>query len=500
MRIVILGAGDVGFQLAKRLTREQHDITLVDPDPAKVRRASEQLDVMAVEGTGSSLRVLRQAGIAEATVLAAVTNDDEVNLMACRLAKTVGVEVTIARVGNPEFTQPDFVLSPAELGVDHLIQPEREAAGAIVRLLQESSATHVIDLENGRIELIGLILEENSPLIGTPLSDLGRRYGNPPVQLVAVDRNHVTIIPKGTDTLRAGDHVFAICDPSYATTLFGLAGKVKKPRMNNIMIMGGGRVARFVAEAMADVARFKIVEQDLARAERLAELLPRAFVLHGDGTDLELLQHEGMDQMDSFLALTGDDENNIIATLLARQHRVPRPVVLVNKLPYLPILPSIGITSVISKQLLTVNAVMQYIQHRQVAAIAGVPGIEGQLIEYIAAAGSRITREAAQGCALPSQRRCRGDPAQRPAAHPRRFDLCRGGRPGGGLHPAGCRRRTGPPVRPLIPARARVQAAELAGERTGECGAAGRSKDKLCTSAVYCISKACCCCLGQRLC
>lgn len=393
MRILIVGAGDVGFQLAKRLASEQHDITLVENDAAKVRRAAEQLDVQVVEGSGSSLQTLRQAGVEGAGVLAAVSNNDEVNLLACRLAKALGVAVTIARVGNPEYMQPGFVLSPEQLGVDHMIQPEREAAAAIVRLLQESSATHVVDLENGSVELIGLILEEDSPLVGVPLSELGRRYQSPPVQLVAIDRNHVTIIPKGEDRLAAGDHVFAICDPAYAGVFFGLAGKRKRPRMDNIMIMGGGRVARYVAELLAERARIKIVEQDFNRAERLAADLRHALILHGDGTDFELLQSESLAQMDSFVAVTGDDEDNIIAALLARQSNVKRPIVLVNKVDYLRVLPTIGVNLVISKQMLTVNAVLQWIQHQQVAAIASLPGIEGQLIEYIAGRGSRVTRK-----------------------------------------------------------------------------------------------------------
>jgi trk system potassium uptake protein len=157
--------------------------------------------------------------------------------------------------------------------------------------------------------------------------------------------------------------------------------------------LGGGRVARFVAEAMADTAQVKIIEQDLTRAERLSEVLPRALILHGDGTDLELLQAESIDQMDSFVAVTGDDEDNIIATLLAKQYNVKRPVVLVNNVDYLRILPSIGLNTAISKQMLTANAVLQFIQHRQLAAIASIPGIQGQLIEYIASRGSRITQK-----------------------------------------------------------------------------------------------------------
>ncbi len=392
MRILIVGAGDVGFQLGRRLSRDQHDITIIDADPAKVRRAAEQLDGLAIEGSGDSYRVLRQAGVADADVVAAVTDNDDANLMACRLAKASGVGVTIARVRNAEFSEPNFILSSEQLGADHIIHPEREAANAIIRLLQESSATHVVDLENGRIEMIGLILESDSPLVNVPLAELGRRHNYPPVQIVAVDRNHETIIPKGEDRLHPGDHMFAICAPEYARELFGLAGKRKKPRMDNIMVIGGGMIARFVAEELAGKAYIKVIEHDLGRAERLADCLPQALVIHGDGTDVELLQAEDLENMDSFVAVTGDDENNIIATLLAKQYEVPRPIALVNRVAYLPILPTIGLNAVISKQMLTVNAVQQFIQHRQVAAIAGVPGVEGQMIEYIARQGSRITQ------------------------------------------------------------------------------------------------------------
>ncbi|MFO7632196.1 MAG: Trk system potassium transporter TrkA [Caldilinea sp.] len=392
MRILIVGAGDVGFQLGRRLSRDQHDITIVDANPEKVRRAAEQLDGLAIEGPGDSYQVLLQAGLKDADVIAAVTDNDDANLMACRLAKASGVGVTIARVRNPEFTKPDFPLTPAQLGADHIIHPEREAANAILRLLQESSATHVIDLEKGKVEVIGLILEPDSPLVGPSLAELGVRYKRPPMQIVAVGRNHETIIPKGNDRLHAGDHIFAVCAPEYVKEFFGLAGKHKKPRMNKIMILGGGMIARFLAEELAGRASVKIIEHELGRAERLADCLPNALIIHGDGTDLELLQAEELSEMDAFVAVTGDDENNIIATLLARRQEVMRTIALVNRVAYLPILPSIGLDTVISKQMLTVNAVQQFIQHRQVAAIANLPGIEGQMIEYIARKGSRVTQ------------------------------------------------------------------------------------------------------------
>jgi trk system potassium uptake protein TrkA len=171
--------------------------------------------------------------------------------------------------------------------------------------------------------------------------------------------------------------------------------------MDNIMILGGGMVARFIAEELSGRASIKIIEHDFARAERLAHCLPQALVIHGDGTDLDLLQAEDIDEMDAFVAVTGDDENNIIATLLALQHDVTRPIALVNRVAYLPILPKIGLNAVISKQMLTVNAVRQFIQHRQVAAIASLPGIEGQMIEYIAREGARITQKPLRSVKFP---------------------------------------------------------------------------------------------------
>ncbi|MEZ4730298.1 MAG: Trk system potassium transporter TrkA [Caldilineaceae bacterium] len=392
MHILIVGAGDVGFQLGKRLTQANHDITMIEADPDKVKRAREQLDVLIVEGNGASFQALEEAKIRRVDVVAAVTNNDEINLTACRLAKKVGVATTLARVRNPEYTNPDFVLSAEELGVDHLIHPEREAADAVLRLIRQSSASYSVEFEGGKIQLIGLHVEVGSPLLYTPLIELGIRYNYPPLRIVAINRNHTTIIPNGDDTLYPGDQVFVVCDPSYVQTFKGLAGKVDK-QLNNIMILGGGLVGQFIAESLEGEANVKVIEHKRPRSERLADLLPRTLVLHGDGTDLDLLQSEDLERMDAFVAVTGDDEKNIITSLLARHARVARTITLVNRVSYLPIMPKIGLDAVVSKQLLTVNAVQHFIQHQQVAAVVNLPGIDAQLIEYIARNGCKISRK-----------------------------------------------------------------------------------------------------------
>ena len=393
MHILIIGAGDVGFQLGKRLSQTTHDITLLEADSEKVKRAREQLDVLVVEGSGASFQALEAAEIRQVDVVAAVTNNDEINLAACRLAKTVGVGTTLARVRNPEYTRTDFILSNAELGVDHIIHPEREAGEAILRLIRQSSASYSVELEGGKVQLLGLHVELGSPLLYTPLTELGTRYQNPPLRIVAINRNHRTIIPTGRDILHPGDQVFVVCDPTYVQTFKTLAGKIEKP-LNNIMLLGGGLVGQFLAEQLEEEANIKLIESNRQRSERLADLLRRTLVLCGDGTDLELLQSEDLAEMDAFVAVTGDDENNIITALLARHANVQRTIALVNRVSYLPIMPKIGLDAVVSKQLLTVNAVQHFIQHQQVAALVHLPGIEAQLIEYIAGDGAKITRKA----------------------------------------------------------------------------------------------------------
>lgn len=392
MRILVVGAGDVGFQLSRRLCHERHDLTMVEQDARRAVRARDQLDAFVIEGNAASYEILRQARIERMDIVAAMTDNDDANLMVCRIAKKAGAAMTIARVRNPEYTEKNFILSPAELGVDHIIHPEKEAADAIVRLLHESSASYTVELENGRIQLLGIAVERESPLLHKPLARLSHLYGDPPLRIVAVSRNHHTIIPKGDDQLLPGDQVFVVCDPDYAPAFKAQAGKTDV-RISDVMILGGGLIGQFVAASIAAEANVKIFEDRPDRARRIAETLPGALVINGDGTDFDLLAAEGLAEMDALVAVTGEDEKNIITTLLARHLNVPRAVGLVNKVEYLPITSSIGMDAVVSKQVLTVNAVQRFIHHQQVESIASLPGINAQLIEYVAAPRSKITRK-----------------------------------------------------------------------------------------------------------
>lgn len=400
MRVLILGAGDIGFQLSKRLTRERIDITIIESDPARAQQARDQLDVLVVDGHAASSRVLHATGLTDFNVVAAMTDNDEVNVVACLMAKKAGVATTVARVRNPEFMMDDCSLSPRELGVDHFIHPEKETADTVVRLVRQSQATDVIEFEGGKIQLVGVRLEPSSPLLRIPLIDLVREFGNPPMRIVAINRAQETMIPRGDDTMIPGDQVFAVCPPEYVKEFIDQTGK-KDFSIEDMMILGGGLIGQFIAQSLSKDINVKLIESNAEKSRKIANILPDTLIIQGDGTDIDLMALEGLQDMDAFVAVTGDDETNIISTLLARHLKVPRTVALVNKMEYLPITPTMGMDAVVSKQLLTVNAVHHYIQEQEVAAIASVPGIDAHIVEYIVEPGDKITKKELRSTSFP---------------------------------------------------------------------------------------------------
>lgn len=391
MNITIVGAGDIGFHLARRLSNNRHDITIVERDAHRVKRASEQLDAIVVEGHGASYQSLQDARIQDCNILAAMTNNDEVNIIACQLAKKVGVRTTIARVRNPEYTMEDFALSTGELGVDLLIHPEKETADSVVRLIRQSEATDVIEFADGKCQLVGLRLEQDSPVLQTPLKELASKYDHIPQRVVAISRKERTLIPGGDDILKEGDQLYIVCDPDYVPQIMEITGKAET-EIENVMILGGGLVGQFIARELSREIHTKIIESNAERSEEIANILSGSLIIHGDGTDIDLLATEGLMEMDAFIAVTGDDETNIISTLVARHLEVPRTIALVNNVDYLPITPTIGMDAVVSKQLITVNAVERFIRHQMVASLASLPEVDAEIIEYMASEESKITK------------------------------------------------------------------------------------------------------------
>jgi len=392
MNILIIGAGDIGFHLTKRLSADRHNITIVEQDSLRAKRAAEQLDAMVIEGHGATYSTLQSARLEDADIVAAMTNNDEVNIIACQIAKRAEVPTTIARVRNPQYNLENFILDHESLGTDLIIHPEKETADSILRLLRQSVATDVIEFAGGRCQLVGIRLENNAPILDIPLKELTSIYENIPQRIVAINRKQNTIIPGGDHKLYTGDQIFVVCDPAYISEVTKISGKTKT-NIENVMLLGGGLIGRFVANSLGKDVNVKIIESNTERSQKIADDLPNSLIIHGDGTDVDLLAAEGLMDMDAFVAVTGDDETNIISTLVARHLEVPRTIALVNNVEYLPITPTIGMDAVVSKQLLTVNAVQRFIRHQGVASIASLPEIDAEITEYVANENTKIVKK-----------------------------------------------------------------------------------------------------------
>ncbi len=382
MRVIIVGAGEVGYHLAERLSQENQDVVVVETDPDRAQRASELLDVMTVVGNGASIPVLEDAGIREARVLLAVTSQDEVNLISCLAATRLGVDYTIARISNPDYYARGSVLSRERLGIDLMINPEREAAREAFQLLQSAAATDVANFAEGRVQLIGLMVRENAPVAGKTLAQLGEEYRDYHYVTVAIVRNGETRIPDGASTIESGDQIYMLSPTAEVASIPPLAG-YEPFQLKRVMIAGGSAEGRFLAEILEERGvECTILDHDRRRCLELAEALPRSLVLHADATDLELLEMEGVSGLDGFVAATGHDETNLLSSLLAKSVGAHKVVSLIEKFEYLPLVPRVGLDAAVSPRMSAVNAILRYVRRGRVMTVATLKGIEAEAIEF----------------------------------------------------------------------------------------------------------------------
>ncbi len=391
MHIIIVGAGDIGFTLAKLLSYEQHNIILIEKDPERFQHATELLDAQVFLASGTSYKILEKAGIQEADMLVGVTNSDEVNLLCAIMAKQYGVEKTVARVKNKEFLHTQAPVNAEKFKIDLIIHPESEAARGTISLLKQSVATDIIEFANGRILLVGIQLDAHIPFLNKPLAQLGQEYQKFPFRTIAIQRKDHTKIPCGEDIFMAKDRIFVILPKENLPDLIKATGK-ESTKIENVMILGGGQTGFLIARELEKQFNVKIIESNADKSSNLAERLKKTLVIKGDGRDINLLALEGIIDMDAFIAVTGDDETNIISCLMAKHLEVPKIISLINKTDYTPIIPTIGIDAYISKQILTVNAILKFIRRGPVVNVASIAGISAEAIELIPGKDSKITR------------------------------------------------------------------------------------------------------------
>ncbi len=364
MRIIVIGAGKVGYALAEHLIDEEHDVTVIDRNEDVISRCSSSLDVLCLKGNGANAKILLESGVEKADLVIAATENDETNMLACLISKRLGAPYTICRIRDPEFNESQMLLQN-ELGIDVAINPERATALEISRLLRYPFAGSIESFAKGQVEMVEFRASEKDPFIGIPVKKLSEDIPSMPKVLYAMaERNNQVMIPTGDFVFMPGDRVFVSGDMLKITEYFRFLGR-NRQKVRSVMILGGGRISyylsRFIVPMGIHVTLFEM-KQEKARA--LSELLPKVDVIWGDGTDEDLIEEQGLSQMDAFISLSNRDEENLISGLHASRCGVPKVIVKNSRLTHLDILSDLGLDSVISPQFITTSTILRYVRAR----------------------------------------------------------------------------------------------------------------------------------------
>ena len=364
MRILVVGDGKVGHVLAEHLTREGHNVVIVDIDEEALQRSEDTLDVMCIRGNGANAKTLIDAGAQKADIIIAATASDETNMLCCLVAKRLGTQYAIARIRDPEYNE-SLNLLRHELDIDMAINPERATAQEISRLLRFPFANNIESFARGRVEMVEFRAQEHDAVVGRPLREIAAKvHGIPQVLYAAVERDGSVIIPGGDFVIEPGDRVHVAADVVTITEYFRFLGK-KSLRVKDVMILGGGRIGYYLAKMIAPMGvHVSLIEINEKKANRLSEALPDVNVIYGDGTDQELLEQEGLTQMDAFIALCDRDEENLMTGLFAARQGVPKVVVKNNRVAYADIISSMGLDSIVSPKSITCAHILRYVRAR----------------------------------------------------------------------------------------------------------------------------------------
>ena len=403
MRIIIIGAGEVGFHIAQRLAVENKEVVVVDKSAEALRKVAETSDVQTVQGSGSSPEVLEDAGIAEADILLAVTDSDEINLIACFFANMLSPNVTkLARIRAGIYTNYGHLLTGEEVGITKIINPDEEVVNSILRLMSVPGAVEINEFAGGKIRLIGINLPDESPVVGTKLLDLRAKIGDDlGIVIAALVRDDKLIIPGGLDVIKKGDVVYFACDIREQEDILERLGVSTEP-VREVLIVGGGNIGYKLAKALDNkYYHTRILENRQKRCEFLSERLDRPIVLMGDSTDQDILREENIQDMDMVIAVTGDEETNILTCLLAKSLGAKSTVTRVNNFGYMPLIEPIGIDYLVCPRLSAINSLLHYIRRGRVISSVSIKGEEAEALEAIAHEDSPIVGKAIKDLGFP---------------------------------------------------------------------------------------------------
>lgn len=399
MKIIIAGAGAVGTHLAKLLSKEAEDVVFMDMDKDKLNLSNSNLDMMTMAGSPTSLKHLSEAGVKDADLFIGVTPNESVNITACMLAKNLGAKKTFARIDNYEYLLPKNKEFFENLGVNSMVYPEMLAAKEIVSAVNRPWVRLWIELCGGSIILVGVKVRSNSMLVNKKLFELG--YDTKKFHVVAIKRNNITIIPNGYSEIRDGDLVFFTSTNEHATEIADLAGK-EVFTVKNIMIMGGSRIAIRTCQYLPPNLNVKLIEIDREKCHDLLDKIPKHItVYNGDGRDTDFLVDEGLQDIDAFIAVTGNSEANILACLAAKRMGVRKTVAEVENMDYISMAENLDIGTIINKKLITVSNIYRFLLSADISTVKSLTFANADVAEIVARPNSRITKKEVKRLHLP---------------------------------------------------------------------------------------------------
>lgn len=386
MKVVVCGAGQVGANIAAYLASEKNDVTVIDVNPELIARINDTLDVNGIVGFASYPEVLEQAGAGDAELLIAATYADEVNMTACQVAHSLfNVPKKIARVRSQSYLNPMWgnLFSREHLPIDAIISPEVEVAKAISKRLLVPGAFDIIPLANGKAQLVGVVCQDNCPIVNTPLRHLTNLFPELLIEIVAIVRGDEKIIPDGNDEMKAGDEVYFVTATEHLARSMAAFGHEER-EARRILIIGGGNIGFSIARAMeasSKATSAKLIEYSHERAEYVAGKLSKTVILQGSGLDKDILQEANVTQTETVIAVTNDDETNILASLQAKRYGCERAITLINNTDYSPLLVSLGIDAVVNPRAITISTILQYIRRGRMKSVHSIRDGFAEVIE-----------------------------------------------------------------------------------------------------------------------
>ena len=400
MRVIIVGAGDVGTHLAKLLSRENVDISLMDERADRIEGLETDYDMLTKVGVPTSIRDLEEIGVRDVDLFVAVTPSESENMTACLIANQLGAKKTLARIDNYEYLLPENKRFFETMGLNHLIYPEVLAAQEICESLKKNWMRYHLTLCNGQLDLCVVKIREGAPMLGKQFMSGYFAHGN--YRIVAIKRGQDTIIPGGTDAVEAGDMIYAVCTRENMSVLRKEAGKSER-EINNIIFFGGSKIAQKAIMSLPEGKTIKVLEADRELCEKLSEKLGDALIIHADGSDMSVLKEEGIQDADAFVAVTDHSESNIFACLAARRFGVRKTIAEIENMDYISMAEQLEVGAMLNKKTIAASYIYRLLMKASVQNVQHLTSADAEIVEFLVTEDSRITRDVIKNMSLPQE-------------------------------------------------------------------------------------------------